>query len=92
MSNLIYWTVLATRWFDKKNGNTYHTVRLYRNSHFFTSKHYVYGYGNHYEQTALELLKENGYCKDCQFYYEVVQEFDGNVLTICRDVSRKKDL
>ena len=86
-----HWVVFATRWFDKRNGNTYHTVRLYKNSSLFTSKHFTYGYGSHYEQTAMELLLENNETES-KSLYEFVQENDGNVLIICRDVTNKKNL
>ena len=47
----------AARWFDKVNGNTYHSVRITRTR---DSKvifcPFQYGYGDHYKQTALEAM------------------------------------
>lgn len=49
----------AVRWFDKVNGNTYHSVRITRFRDGATiTKPWEYGYGDHYRQTALELLAE----------------------------------
>lgn len=50
----------AVRWFDRVNGNTYHSVRITRFRDGATiTKHWEYGYGDHYRQTALELMAEN---------------------------------
>lgn len=57
--------VKARKWFDKVNGNTYHTVRIYiednGNSEVLKTNGIVYGYGDHYEQTACEMLNKAGY-------------------------------
>ena len=48
------------RWFDKINGNTYHSVRVIRlrdNKVIFAP--YQYGYGDSYQDTALALMAEN---------------------------------
>lgn len=45
----------AIKWFDKVNGNTYHSVRITRTSDGKTIVgQFQYGYGDHYRQTALE--------------------------------------
>ena len=47
----------AYRWFDKANGNTYHSVRVTRVKDGETIVHaWTYGYGDHYRQTALEIM------------------------------------
>lgn len=44
----------AVRWFDKANGNTYHTVRVMRvRDGAMIYSRFQYGYGDHYQQTAL---------------------------------------
>jgi len=47
-------------WFDRINGNSYHSVRVVINYGMPTQKtlaaSFRYGYGNSYEQTAGELL------------------------------------
>ena len=56
------YTVTAVRWFDKVNGNTYHSARVFNNE---TGEMiycpYEYGYGEHYRQTALNVMAERGW-------------------------------
>ena len=56
------YTVNAVRWFDKANGNTYHSARVFNNE---TGEMiycpYQYGYGDHYRQTALDAMAERGW-------------------------------
>ena len=87
-------TILARRWFDKINGNTYHSVRVLINGKEVVNVPHRYGYGEMYLQTAKEELEEKGvitfekhqdiysYCKNnkIEYYVDVV------------DVGRKKDL
>ena len=51
----------AVRWFDKVNGNTYHSVRITKVSTGQTIvglyAPYEYGYGDQYRYTALEAMK-----------------------------------
>ena len=81
------------RWFDKINGNTYHTVTIDRvrdHKRIYESEFIVYGYDEQYKQTAydelikLELVKEedrfNHTLNRDRFFYYVT------------DVNRKKDL
>lgn len=50
----------AVKWFDKVNGNTYHSVRITRTSDGTTiAAPFQYGCGDHYKQTGLELMAEN---------------------------------
>ncbi len=50
----------AVKWFDKVNGNTYHSVRVTRfsNDKTIVGLHppYEYGYGDQYRQTALAAM------------------------------------
>ena len=53
----IRFTATAVRWFDKVNGNTYHSVRIVR--HRDGAVLYCpwqYGYGEQYRYTALETM------------------------------------
>ena len=53
----IKFTVIAKKWFDKINGNTYHSVRCIRcKDNDVVTGHFQYGYGEHYKQTALEIM------------------------------------
>lgn len=52
----------GARWFDKINGNTYHSVRVTRVSDGKTiAAPFQYGYGDHYRQTALEIMLANNW-------------------------------
>jgi hypothetical protein len=58
--------VSARKWFDKVNGNTYHAVKVVvtlanGSTQELVSSHIVYGYGNQWEQTACEMLRNAGY-------------------------------
>jgi hypothetical protein len=54
---VIKFTVNAVRWFDKVNGNTYHSVRITRISDGEVIKQgMTYGYGDCYRQTALGIM------------------------------------
>lgn len=55
-------TAQAARWFDKINGNTYHSVRITNNETGEVLKcQFQYGYGEHYRQTALEEMLRCGW-------------------------------
>lgn len=55
-------TVIAKKWFDKVNGNTYHSVRCIRHKdNDIVVGQFQYGYGEHYKQTALEIMFEAGW-------------------------------
>ena len=77
----IKFSVYAIKWFDKINGNTYHSVQITDNN---TGKRYYgqfqYGYGDSYRQTALIVLLEAGllpkhYNKDNIYAYERENEY-----------------
>lgn len=48
--------ILARRWFDKKNGNTYHSVRVIMIDGSERCVSFEYGYGDAYLQTAAQQL------------------------------------
>ncbi len=48
------------RWFDRANGNTYHSVRVTRcRDGAVIAAEMTYGYGSSYEQTALKLMADH---------------------------------
>ncbi len=97
-------TISARRWFDKVNGNTYHSVDVYANGKHIGRKPFEYGYGEGYLQTAHKILQEKGIYKKTgerlksgmgKDYYEFMQDMrkDRNkFVKIVSDVSKKKDL
>jgi len=53
----IKFTATAARWFDKVNGNTYHSVRITRHRDGKTIYcPFQYGYGDQYRYTALDAM------------------------------------
>jgi hypothetical protein len=61
-TNKIQYVANAVRWFDKMNGNTYHSVQITRvldgNTIYCP---YQYGYGEQYRHTALVEMVKNGW-------------------------------
>ena len=57
--------VIARVWFDRVNGNTYHSARIIINGGEADFKKPIeYGYGDSYITTATEIALENGYSRD----------------------------
>lgn len=83
MEKKIKYICNAVKWFDKVNGNTYHSVRITRvkdNKTIVNQHDYVYGYDGQYQQTALETMLENGwlpkkYNKDNIWEYERLNKY-----------------
>jgi len=78
------------RWFQRTNGNTYHSVRIYRDGALLVTLGPAYGYGDHYLQTAAEWLQANGY-PEAQGHTLWMRETLGASYSVT-DVSRQKDL
>ena len=56
-ARVIRFTATAVRWFDKVNGNTYHSVRIVRHRDGkILYCPWQYGYGDQYRYTALEAM------------------------------------
>ena len=82
----------ARKWFDKVNGNTYHSVCVDVVFDDFSRETYTvgqtYGYSNVYRETAIEVLKKNGVfgseninlSRECQDRGIVFIEICNNVL------------
>lgn len=90
-----YYKITAKRWFQKTYGNTYHSVLVEKVSgqgmnwkeEFIDYKPFTYGYGDHYLNTAAEIL---GMTES-----ELRQDIRDNRDKYCifvSDVNRKKDL
>lgn len=73
----IKFTVVAKKWFDRINGNTYHSVRCIRcKDRAVVVGQFQYGYGEYYKQTALRAMADAKWLPfryrslDEQFHYE----------------------
>jgi len=87
--------IFGKRWFDKINGNTYHSVEIYIDSQYFGGKDFEYGYDDHYKQTAMEVLSQyQGYeRKEKEMPWNYFERIFGDkcLFFVC-NVNRKKDL
>lgn len=55
-------------WFDRANGNSYHTTAIFVNHKFVHKTETQYGYGDQYVQTGFEWLEKNGYLKNTESF------------------------
>ena len=81
--------IYGRRWFQKSYGNTYHTTTVIVNGEEMKSG-ITYGYGNHYLQTAADLLRSAGYeiPENNGEAYAMMTKYEHEAT----DVKRKKDL
>jgi len=74
------------RWFEKTNGNTYHSVTLHMKDGTIEYMPYAYGYEEQYLQTAYDMMGIKPYegTRGLREKY--------NITYSVADVARKKDL
>jgi hypothetical protein len=88
------------KWFDKANGNTYHSTRIDINGRFVHQTTPEYGYGDQYKWTGIFWLVENGFVPELVRYsnggYEGLYQWEERntirVESSSQDVSRQRDL
>ena len=97
-------TIDARKWFDRINGNTYHSVAVYVDGQPVGVKPFQYGYGEQYIQTAHKVLQEagvfpttderlpSGIGKDYSEFRRFRMDNRGKFVVIVNDVSRRRDL
>lgn len=51
--------IIGRRWFDRANGNTYHTAEVQVNGEFIGKSRMTYGYDEQYVQTGKEILLDH---------------------------------
>ena len=91
MNKINFLVIDGKRWFDRINGNTYHSVNVVVNG----IQKYIpltYGYGEHYLQTAVESLISDGIFKDENEWYEFRNNHRDKYYITVSDVKRKGDL
>jgi hypothetical protein len=81
----------ARLWFDKTYGNTYHSVRIEANGLTVGQVPMTYGYGQHYEQTALEYLRKVGLVSPEIRYLSELQR-NGVIVYIAASNRKKSEL
>jgi hypothetical protein len=86
--------LIGKRWFNGREGNTYHTVRIYTKdrSELVAACGLTYGYDDCYIQTAIDKLKELKLIPaDAHYGTRYLREELGSTYEV-HDVNRKKDL
>ena len=60
------YVIEGRKWFDKMNGNTYHSVRIYRvkDNELIYNSGMTYGYGDQYRHTAYDWLVKKKLVKE----------------------------
>jgi hypothetical protein len=96
MKRFKYIIIDGRRWLQRTYGNTYHNVTVTVDGVSLPASGQHYGYGDHYRQTALDVLQKAGYFKGytygefCQWCY--TEKNRRRVYFTVSDVSREKDL
>ena len=86
-------TVNGKRWFERTNGNTYHSVEVYLDGDLLERLPFNYGYGSGYEQSAFEILeKHKPEITEGLHTLWQVKEKGYKLINLVTDVPRKKDL
>lgn len=80
----------ARRWFQRTYGNTYHSVRIFKDGALVANIPMRYGYGEQWLQTAIDWLRRNGY-PDAQYGTLYLREVLKGTYSVA-DVARQKDL
>lgn len=84
------YTCNAVKWFDKINGNTYHSVRVIRHKDgAVIVGQFQYGYGDHYRQTALEEMLRSKWLP--VKYRHIHRHMDTNVQKSIYDYERENN-
>ena len=88
-------TIIGRRWFDKVNGNTYHSCECLVNGKPVANVEFAYGYDDQYKYSGMRKLAELGYLPDFTSQSIPWRYCDDKGITLyCThsDVNRKKDL
>lgn len=90
--------IIGLRWFDKINGNTYHSTQVIINDEDSFYEGMTYGYDRAYEQTAQEILikkvlnkRASNKLKDNRNMFQFFKNRNITIISHHKDV-KKKDL
>ena len=80
--------LLGLRWFERTNGNTYHSVKIWYDDNTSEVVPFSYGYDNQFVQTAVDWYNQTNYpnIKASDLWN------NENVIITSRDVKLKRDL
>ena len=86
--------VFGRRWFQKTNGNTYHSAEIIVDGKPVHKIEYEYGYDQQYLYTAFNWLKSEGYLNigTHESPHAWAERTGINLVCNVVDVARKKDL
>lgn len=93
-----HYVILGRKWFDKINGNTYHSVVVYEDGIKIGYNNFCYGYGGQYLQTASLIISnhlgEHDATESTAYssLVKAMREYRDHFVIDCCDVSRRKDL
>ena len=95
-------TIIGRRWFEKTNGNTYHSVNVYVDGEQVHRIDCSYGYGGQYRHNAFQWLHKNGYFPEYEENHDQgsisypatywLEEHGYKVIDEVTDIQRKRDL
>ena len=100
-------TIIARKWFEKLNGNTYHSTEVYKNGVLLERVPFQYGYGKQWDQTAAQVIARqcprlwknankkaypNGSKYSLAYGSDIARYTKHKVITSVTDVTRRKDL
>lgn len=88
--------VHGRRWFERTNGNTYHSCDIWVDGEHVYRVDFAYGYGSQFEQNASVWLQKHGYIKGKDDVFLSLSYYcrENNIKYVSEvtDVQRKKDL
>ena len=86
----IQFVVNAVKWFDKVNGNTYHSCRIVRTSDGDELRcPFTYGYGSQYQQTALDAMHKVKWI-ECDDVWQYERENNYPIDWSCTDGKKRE--
>ena len=87
-------TIYGRRWFDKVNGNTYHSCRVDVDGRIIGVNQFEYGYDNQYIESGFEILKRLKVLKAKVSYSDFRNNRIKNIMSSFNvaDVARRSDL
>ena len=93
-------TVFGRRWFERTNGNTYHSALILVNGEHVHKIEFAYGYSNQYEWNARQWLADNGYLpgiesidgRPGESLWRYCERLGISYVSEVVDVARKRDL
>lgn len=88
-------TIVGRRWFQRTNGNTYHSAEAYYNGDLVGRVGFRYGYDSQWEWTARDILQQAVKLPGIEKTESLWRYCERKSITLvqsCTDVKRKRDL